>query len=333
MKYLTKSKGWGLAPTVFGGILALASAWGSPASAQTTLKVAHLLSQQSHLGTGAVTFGQGLEKASDGRFKAQYFANGALGGEREVLEGLQIGTIDAAVISTGATMSFVPNAAVFDIPFLLRDLNHARRVLDGEIGQNMLAEFGKQGIVALAWGEQGFRHLTNSVRPVAEPKDAKGLKIRTTENQLHIAAFRQIGILPTPMAWTEVITALQQGTIDGQENPLAVITSAKLSQVQKHLALTGHVYGPALIVVSASVYEGLSDADKAAFKQAAGQAAMAMREYVSDIEVSAVERLKSEGMQVTEVDRAAFEQAVAPSYEGFKKRFDPALIEKIRNIK
>ena len=128
-------------------------------------------------------------------------------------------------------------------------------MLDSKIGQDMLAKFPSRGIIALAWGEQGFRHLTNNVRPVKTPADAKGLKIRTTENPIHIAAFRQIGILPTPMAWPEVATALQQGTIDGQENPLSVITSAKLSQMQKHLALTGHVYGPALVLMSANVYE------------------------------------------------------------------------------
>ena len=122
-------------------------------------------------------------------------------------------------------------------------------MLDSKIGQDMLAKFPSRGIIALAWGEQGFRHLTNNVRPVKTPADAKGLKIRTTENPIHIAAFRQIGILPTPMAWPEVATALQQGTIDGQENPLSV-TSAKLSQMQKHLALTGHVYGPALVLMS-----------------------------------------------------------------------------------
>ena len=115
-----------------------------------------------------------------------------------MIEGLQIGTIDLAIVSTGATLNFVPETGVFDIPFLLRDLDHARKVLDSKIGQDMLAKFPGRGIVALAWGEQGFRHLTNNVRPVKTPADAKGLKIRTTENPIHITAFRQIGIRPRP---------------------------------------------------------------------------------------------------------------------------------------
>lgn len=300
-------------------------------NAQTTIKMAYALSQQSHYGAGGNAFAKTLEEGSNGRFKLEQFANSALGGEREVIEGLQLGTIDAAIVSTGATTNFVPTTAIFDIPFLFRDLNHARTVLDGEIGQTMLTEFNKRGLVALAWGEQGFRHLTNNVRPVATPADAKGLKIRTTENQLHIIAFREIGILPTPMAWPEVVTALQQGTIDGQENPLSVITSAKLSQVQKYLSLTGHVYAPTVIMISPSVYGRLSDKDKALFQQAAKNAGQAMRKFVSDIEASGVEQLRREGMQITEVDRKAFEKAVEPAYKDYNKRFDPALIQRIRN--
>src|SRR5690606_10489880 len=180
----------------------------------------------------------------------------------------QLGTIDLAIVSTGATLNFVPKTGVFDIPFLFRDLDHARKVLDGEIGQKMLEEFPKRGLVALAWGEQGFRQMTNNTRPVAQPTDAKGLKVRTMENPIHIAAFRELGVLATPMAWPEVATALQQGTIDGQENPMSVIVSAKLPQLQKYLSLTSHVYGPALVLMSPSVYDGLSDADKATFKKA-----------------------------------------------------------------
>lgn len=301
-----------------------------PAAAQNTLRMAYALSTSSHYGAGADAFAKSIEAATAGKYKVQQFANSALGGEREVIEGLQIGTIDLAIVSTGATLNFVPETGVFDIPFLLRDLPHARKVLDSQIGQDMLAKFPARGIVALAWGEQGFRHLTNNVRPVKTPADAKGLKIRTTENPIHITAFRQIGILPTPMAWPEVATALQQGTIDGQENPLSVITSAKLSQLQKYLSLTGHVYGPALVLMSGSVYDGLPAGQKAAFDKAGKAAAQAMRDYVDGIEKSGVEQLKKEGMQVTEVDRAAFAAAVEPAYPEYYKKFDKKLIDAIR---
>ncbi|AEC21558.1 putative periplasmic substrate-binding transport protein [Pusillimonas sp. T7-7] len=305
----------------------------APTLAETKLKMAYALSTSSHYGAGADAFAKAIESSSNGEFKLEQFPNSALGGEREVIEGLQLGTIDLAIVSTGATLNFVPKTGVFDIPFLFRDLAHARKVLDGEIGQQMLTEFPKRGIVALAWGEQGFRHLTNNVRPVHTPEDAKGLKVRTTENPIHIAAFREIGILATPMAWPEVATALQQGTIDGQENPLSVIVSAKLPQLQKYLSLTAHVYGPALVLMSPNVYDGLSDADKEKFKQAGHESAMAMRKYVDDIEASGVEAVKKEGMQVNTVDHAAFVKAVQPVYPQYYKQFGKELVESIQNTK
>jgi tripartite ATP-independent transporter DctP family solute receptor len=305
----------------------------APALAETTLKLAYALSTNSHYGAGADALAKSLSDSSKGQFKIQHFPNSALGGEREVIEGLQLGTIDLAIVSTGATLNFVPKTGVFDIPFLFRDLAHARKVLDGDIGQQMLTEFPKRGLVALAWGEQGFRQLTNNVRPVATPADAKGLKVRTTENPIHIAAFRQLGILATPMAWPEVATALQQGTIDGQENPLSVIVSAKLPQLQKYLSLTAHVYGPALVLMSPNAYDGLSDADKAKFKAAGHEAAVAMRSYVDAVEKSGIEEVKKQGMQVNTVDHAAFVKAVEPVYPQYHKQFGKELVESIRTAK
>ncbi len=302
----------------------------TPAAAKN-LKFAYALSTNSHYGAGADAFVKSLEADLPGKFTVEQFPNSALGGEREVLEGLQLGTIDLAIVSTGATVNFVPATGVFDIPFLFRDLQHARKVLDGEIGQKLLAEFSKRGLVGLAWGEQGFRQLTNNVRPVATPADAKGLKVRTMENPIHIAAFRELGILATPMAWPEVATALQQGTIDGQENPMSVIVSAKLPQLQKYLSLTSHVYGPAVVLGSPSSYDGLSDAEKDAFKKAGHAAAVAMRAYVDNVEQSGIEEVKKGGMEVNQVDHSAFSQALEPVYPQYYKQFGKELVESIRN--
>src|SRR5690606_34999179 len=138
----------------------------APAMAEQTLKMAYALSKSSHYGVAADAFEKSIGQSTNGQFKVQQFANSALGGEREVIEGLQLGTIDAAVVSTGATLNFVAETGVIDIPFLFRDLDHARMVLDGPIGQKLLAEFPAKGLVALAWGDQGFRHLTNIVLAV-----------------------------------------------------------------------------------------------------------------------------------------------------------------------
>ncbi|WP_322995840.1 TRAP transporter substrate-binding protein [Castellaniella sp.] len=324
MLHTKKIAGW-LAAFALTGLSAAA-----PVLAETPLKMAYALSENSHYGAGAAAFAQALE-ASKSDFKVQQFPNSQLGGEREVIEGLQLGTIDMAIVSTGATLNFVPQTGVFDIPFLFRDLDHARKVLDGKIGQDMLAAFPERGLVALAWGEQGFRHLTNNIRPVKEPADIKGLKIRTTENPIHIAAFRELGVLATPMAWPEVATALQQGTIDGQENPLSVIVSVKMWQLQKYLSLTAHVYAPALILISPSVYDGLSDADKAKLKEAALAGAQAMRQFVDKVEKDGLETLKENGMQVNTVDHAAFVKAVQPVYPQYYKQFGQELVESIQN--
>lgn len=306
----------------------------SAAMAEKTLKMAYALSKDSHYGAGAKAFEESIGKSTNGDIKIEQFANSALGGEREVIEGLQIGTVDAAILSTGATLNFVPQTGVFDIPFLFRDLDHARTVLDGEIGNNMLAEFPKRGLVALAWGEQGFRHLTNSKHAVKTPADLKGLKIRTTENPIHITAFKELGMLPTPMAWPEVQTALQQGTIDGQENPLSVIVSAKLSSQQKHLSLTGHVYAPAVIVISPMVYDSMTDEEKAKLKEAALAAAQGMRDFVDNVEASGLETLANEGMEITQnIDRAEFAKIVHKVYPEFHKKFSKELIESIQNTK
>ncbi|MCC7274701.1 MAG: TRAP transporter substrate-binding protein, partial [Alphaproteobacteria bacterium] len=262
----------------------------------------------------------------------EQFPASALGGEREMIESVQLGTLDAVITSSGPVGNFVPEVAITDIPFLFRDTAHARAVLDGPIGEELLARFPAKGMVALAWGEQGFRHLTNGKRPVGAPEDMKGLKLRTMENQVHMLAFRTLGAAPTPMAWPEVIPGLQQGTIDGQENPISVIVSARLAEVQKHLTLTRHVFSPALIIVSRRLYDGQPDDGKAALKAAGKAAAAAMRRFVDDVETKGVEALRAQGMQVVAaVDTAKFQAALAPAYAEYAKRFGQERIDRIRN--
>lgn len=310
-----------------------AATLGTAAQAQE-IKLAYALAVNSHYGAGANAWAAAVESGTKGKLKVKQFPSSALGGEREVLEGIQLGTIEAAIVSTGAVSNFVPEVGVTDIPFLFRDVQHARSVLDGKIGQDLLAKFQPRGIVALAWGEQGFRHITNSKHPIVKPEDVKGLKLRTMENPVHITAFRALGAAPTPMAWPEVTGALQQHTIDGQENPISVIVSAKLSAVQKHLALTGHVYSPAVLVVSPKLWESLNAADKAAMTAGAKAGAAAMRKFVDDVEKKGVDELRAQGMQVTEVtNKAPFQAALAPAYKEYAAKYGKDTIDRIANAK
>jgi tripartite ATP-independent transporter DctP family solute receptor len=319
---------------LFAAFAACAAAAALPANAQTTLKMNISVAQNSHYGVAIDTFAREVEKRTDGRYKVQNFYSGALGAERESIEALQLGTLDLTMTSTGPVPNFVPDVAILDIPFLFRDYAQARAVLDGPIGQDMLQKFEPKGIHGLAWGENGFRNMTNSKHPVMVPEDLKGLKMRTMENPVHIQAYRAFGIIPTPMAFTEVFTALQQGTVDGQENPLSVITAAKLDQVQKYLTLTGHVYSPAVILMSKAQWDKLSAADKQSFNDAAKEAVKANRARIDDDEKKAVADLRAKGMQVVEnVDKAKFQAALAPTFAEFGKKFGQDNIDRIRNYK
>ena len=306
----------------------------TPVAAQTTLKLNISIAQNSHYGVAIDAFAREVEQRTGGRYKIQNFYSGALGAERESIEALQLGTLDLTMTSTGPVPNFVPDVAILDIPFLFRDYAQARTVLDGPIGQEMLQKFDAKGIHGLAWGENGFRNMTNSKHPVNVPADLKGLKLRTMENPVHIQAYKAFGIIPTPMAFTEVFTALQQGTVDGQENPLSVITSAKLDQVQKYLTLTGHVYSPAVILMSKAQWDKLSAADKQSFVDAAKEAVKANRARIDDDEKKAVADLRSKGMQIVEhPDKAKFQAALEPVFAEFGKKFGQANIDRIRNYK
>jgi tripartite ATP-independent transporter DctP family solute receptor len=315
-------------------VLAAAIGLSAAATAQTVLKIGYATSLTSHYGVGSTTFCDDIEKGTQGRYKCQQFPNSALSGEREMIEAVQLGTLDFVNTSTGPVGNFVPEVKIVDIPFLFRDYDHARKVMDGPIGQDILTKFPAKGLVALAWTENGYRHMTNNKRSIVKPGDAAGLKMRTMENKVHMDGYRAFGIQPTPMAFPEVFGALQQGTVDGQENPIPVILSSKFSQVQKHLSLTGHVYSPALIITSPILMNKLSDADKKVFYAAAKHAAVTQRKKVNDDENSGIAQLEKEGMTVVrKVDGQAFRDALAPVYANYAKEFGADNIRKIQDVK
>ena len=315
-------------------VAALVAAAVAPAAAQTVLKIGYTPVKDSHYGVGATVFCDGIAKGTNNRYTCQHFPSSALGGEREMIEAVQLGTQDLTNVSTGALGNFVPETKIVDIPFLFRDYDHARKVMDGPIGQDILKKMPAKGLIGLAWTENGFRHMTNNKRPINTAADAAGLKVRTMENKVHMEGYKSFGLLPTPMAFPELFSALQQGTVDGQENPIPVILSSKFSQVQKHLSLTGHVYSPAVLLLSARVWDKLSDADKKVFVDAAKTASVAQRKRVNDDEANGIAQLKKDGMQVVEkVDGESFRKAVVPAYANFAKEFGADKIAAIQAVK
>ena len=204
-------------------------------------------------------------------------------------------------------------------------------MLDSELGDELLEKMGDHDLIGLAWTENGFRHLTNSQREIATPADAEGLRVRTMENEVHQEAFRQMGARPTPMAFPELFTALQQGTVDGQENPITVIVATNFWEVQDYLSLTGHVYSPAIVLGSPILLDGLSDEERGWFREAAVASAEATREEVSRLEREGVALLEENGMTVkTDVDVAPFQEAVQPAYEIFTSEHGTEMLDRIQ---
>jgi TRAP-type transport system periplasmic protein len=188
-----------------------------------TLKIGYILSTDSQLGAGAKAFVDELEKRTKGLIKVEQFPNSALGGEVEMLKGVQLGTVDLAFITGAPLPNILPEVGAFNIPFLFRDAAHAHAALDGPLGQDYLQKFRTKDLVALAWGENGMRHITNSKRAVRTAEDLKGLKLRLPQSEVMLAGFKALGADVAPLAFPQLYGALQSGQFDGQENPIATI--------------------------------------------------------------------------------------------------------------
>jgi tripartite ATP-independent transporter DctP family solute receptor len=308
----------------------------TPVTAQSSkvLKFGYILAPDSQLGAGSAVFAEEIAKRTNGRYKIETYPNSALGGEVEMMKGIQLGTVDLAFITGAPLPNFLPDVGVFNIPFLFRDLAHAHAVLDGPIGQSYLDKFREKGFVALAWGENGMRHITNSKREIRSPDDLKGLKLRLPESDVMLAGFKALGADVSPLPFPQLYGALQSGQFDGQENPIATIQASKFNQVQKYLTLTGHVYDPAIVFMSPDTFDELSAEDKAIFVAAAKLAGAASRKFAAAAEVKGVGELVKTGMQVlTVVDRAKFAIAMSSAKPEFDKRFGSALIDKIQQFK
>lgn len=316
--------------TALTGALVIAA---GAASAQQNIVVGHSLSPESHYGVGAQAFIDTLTELSDGAFTGEQAPAGQLGGERDMIEGLQIGSMDVVITSTGPLGNFVPEVYALDLPFLFRDYDHARTVLDGEIGQELLAKIDENQLVGLAWSENGFRHVTNSQRPVRTPADLDGLKLRTMENRVHMEAFQEMGASPTPMAFPELFTALQQGVVDGQENPVTVITASKFWEVQGHVSLTGHVYSPAVVLASPILLDGLTEEQRGWFYEAAKASAAATRAEVNRLEDAGVALLRENGMEViTDIDKAPFAALAEPAYAVYTDQYGTEMVDRIKAV-
>ena len=301
----------------------------APAQPQVkTIKLAHVVNEKDPYHITALKFKELVEAKSQGKIKVEVFPNASLGDERALIEGMQMGTVHAGVITNGPIGNFLPELAVFEMPFLFANEAEVYKVLDGPVGQKMLAKFDAINLKGLAFAERGFRNLTNSKRPVRAPADAAGLKVRVMENPVFIDTFKALGVNAVPMAWTEALTALQQKTIDGQENPVNVAFAFKLQETQKYFSMTKHTYSPATIVMSKNFFDSFDKPSQDILLTAAKESAEYVRKWGAAQMAEQLKAVQAGGMEITtDVDTKAFQEAIKPVYDKYGPRFGAWLKE------
>ncbi len=285
------------------------------------LKIA-TVGNESHQSTiAASVFKEKLEEIAGDRFEITVYPNAQLGGEREMAEGVKIGSIEMAVVTTdGALPSFVPETQVLAIPYLFADKEEAYYVLDGYLQEALRPEFEEQGFKHLAFCELGFRHFTNNVREVTKAEDMKGLSIRVQESPIWFALADYLDFIATPISFNELYTALQQGTVDGQENPIASISSSAFDEVQKYMCLDGHTYAPESMIMNMDFYNRLTEEERAWIDEASAYARDTQRQMVTDMEEEMLKSIESKGVKVCrEPDLESFRNVTETLYQ------DPAV--------
>ncbi|NEU30917.1 DctP family TRAP transporter solute-binding subunit [bacterium LRH843] len=302
-----------------------------------TIAVAHTVAdtEESHYHQFLMKMVEELDERSQGTIKLDIHANGELGGEREAIEAVGLGTLDATITGAGPLGNFASKSNALDFPFLFRDREHAYAVLDGELGDEISEQLRESNLEVIVWAENGFRNMTNVKHPIITPDDLKGIKIRTQENQIHLQAFTDFGAAPTPMSFTELFSAMQQGVVDGQENPLAVIVPNKFYEVQKYITMSEHFYQAAPLIINKKLWESFSSEQQQIIKDAAAVARDHEREFIAMQEEEYLQKLEDNGMEVigkNDYDRDAFVKASEHVYEKYKDEYGE-FIQRIKDTK
>ena len=317
---------------MLGAVLLLAAMPPAAAAETVTLRFSNVTSQSAI--DGGVVFKEVAEKESGGSLKINVFDKNQLGDDRVVIEGTIFGDIDLAVSSTSPMATIWSDLYIFDSPYLFLTTDEAYAGMDGPVGRNILNNMSGKGLKGLAFWENGFRNFTNNKVAVKLPADVRGMKIRTMENEVHLAAWKALGANPTPMAFTELFTALQQGTVDGEENPLGIIDSNKFYEVQKYLSMTQHVYTPYILVMNNDKYNSLSSAQKAAIDKAALESTRFQRNRSQELEKETLVKVGKVGVVTLlgEADKRVWQDAVkaANIFDLVKRKMEhPSYIDDI----
>lgn len=320
---------------VFGGLALFAVAVVSPypALSQTVeIKLAHGGPPAMALQKAALHFQKYLELASGGTMKVAVFPAGQLGNERVMAEGVQHGTIQMAILSDVILSNFVPQVGVMTLPFLFPSREAVYKVQDGEIGRKLFSLFPEKGMIALAWGENGFRNFVNSKKPIKTPSDMKDLKMRCMEGAVYIDSFKALGINPVPMPWAETINAIKQGVVDGTDLPFNAILLTGMHEAAKYITDIKWVYSGLILVANKGFYESLTADQKRMLREAAFEYQLMNRSIDASDALSSREQLAQKGAQITDVtakERALYKTAVKKVHEEWMKKLGEDLIKGI----
>jgi len=314
------------------GLLALGLS-GPAFAAKVVIKLGHIAEPVHPYGKGADYFAKLVAEKSGGEMEVKVFPNSQLGGQKDLIEGLVFGSVDMALVGTAVLGQFQPQVSLFDLPFLFDDRPHAYRSLDS-VGMDIGKALDPRGIKLLGYMENGIRHMTNNIRPIKTPADMKGLKIRVMTNKIYVEMMKALGASPTPMAFSELYSAMQQGTVDGQENPSAHIYTKRFYEVQKYASLTAHAYAPEPMVVSMITWKKLSPKQQKVIQAAAKEAIAWQRKLSEDQDNDYWNKIKATGkMEVISVNRKPFMEATKPVYAMFAKTVGQANIDKVNALR
>jgi len=304
------------------------------ANAQTVLRFGHVGEVGSHFDVAGNEFAKRVKEKSGGKIEVQVFPSSQLGNDKDMLQKMKLGQIDFFLPSS-IMSSVTPEFGVFDMPYIIKDRDHAARVM-AEMGDSVFRPAATaKGVMILGFWENGFRQITNNVRPIVKPDDLKGVKLRTPRGEWRLKMFQSYGANPSPMAFSEVFTALKTGVMDGQENPLINVWSAKFYEVQKYLSMTGHVYIPAYIVTSPNTFKSWPADVQKIISETAVEMEPFAREAGKNFDDDLLGKLKEKGMAVNEADKEAFVNASKGIYEEFGTSVDggKALIDQISALR
>lgn len=315
-------------------LMVAAAAFAGQAEAATTLRLGHVVADNSSLDKGLDYFAKLVSDKSGGELKIQVFPNSSLGDNTAMMEQLQFGSLDMMAPSVAALSGFTPSTAIFDLPYLFKNEAAAEEVLDGPLGDNVGKALEPQGFYLLGWMTQSWRHLTCN-KEVTKPADVAGIKIRTMDSKYHMAHFNTLGASAIPMAMSELYTALQQGTIDAQENPYTNIVNSRFYEVQKYVVETGHIYDACPLIISTITWKRLDDNQKKIIQEAAAEAVNWERAEVKKDDAVFREQVKKSGTTVivlTPEQRAEFRKAAQPVYDEFVKEQGQAGADAVKSV-